>query len=873
MEQYLQNCGYQNIKIQNLFLTFESALKNILTDDGWAYAIWKDEEAPLYVEAFNIALEEKETLDERFQFEHSVSFIINGYANHTYFGGRNQVILEDTEGTFWLIDPAFPMKITYNYNLTSSNETTTFTFSTISNHPLLRLEDFSASATTSCNYTHTKFESLQLNEQVWSLKDGNSVQYSNDGFKGIEYLKNSATLTENYDGENVTSAIEFVLPMSSYLSSWHYNLLEFSENKYAAIVTTSDGRYLLNGFDNGYQPSFTIIGSENENISHITITLANQGEFVQINNSNNISYNSGTSWNYTAKYNAFECTGKNTAKYLLQEELNPFNNPTGRYKALSGYESYFPNLNIIGTFDTISTFACPSCQSYSCNIRTSLQNPIIFNGVEDKLYSFIADSPWSAVSSNNSISINPISGLTGEYELTIANAWNPFESGSTSGTIAFNYCDGDSTIYNVNVEKPVCLPISAFSISSDEQRLSVAYYCPVSSITSDLAYEVADASITFSVPMNQSSSAITYSAMVNDVDSITINQTGMYSKWVTVGNGCSSSYSYCEKQRLYTGTTADNINTPTDIYRNYNCTGSVSSKCYQKKRWFTTTATTCNGGTAYSVLKEQYTLNGTTWYDTGYQILGEVVTNVSGCSEPVYEWQLMSNDNYFCDNGKKYQKYQLYVDGEPADAYKMGELMYGISTDCPNVRGNYERWVSAGTFCNGFDKYNREQKEISDNGRQWTATTMYRMANLVEEYSHDCGYGGYEYQWVETAIPLCNGTSSYYAWKKQKRKYGSDLRWTDLVPTVLSVDGEGTQTMQEADEDSPDCGYVSSATPEYSWATVDGFICSGCSKYTKEEERVSYDEGETYQYMKIYRPGELIEENSGDCGCGEPIET
>ena len=434
MESYLNTCKYRNLKIKGIYLAFSTAAKNIIIDSGRSFAIWEDEEIPLHINAFDISLEEKETLDERYQFEHSVSFAVKGYANHTYFGGRDTVILEDTDGTFWLINPVFPMKITYNYSLTTSNEETNFTFSTISNHPLLRLEDFSASATTECRYIHNTFQTLEINEQYYSIKDGNSVQYSNDGFKGIEYLKNSATLSENYDGENVTSAIEFILPMSSYLSSWHYNLLEFSENKYAAIITTSDGRYILNGFNNGYQPSFTIAGSDNEKINSITITLANQGEFIQINQANNISYNSGITWNYTARYNAYECTGKNVAKYLLQEELNSFNRPTGRYKALSGYESYFPNLNIVGTFSDISTFACPQCQSYQCKVISNLQNPIVFYDTEDKIYNFDADSPWSATSSNSHITVTPATGLAGNYEIIISNDFDPFVSGETSGT-------------------------------------------------------------------------------------------------------------------------------------------------------------------------------------------------------------------------------------------------------------------------------------------------------------------------------------------------------------------------------------------------------------------------------------------------------
>lgn len=70
------------------------------------------------------------------------------------------------------------------------------------------------------------------------------------------------------------------------------------------------------------------------------------------------------------------------------------------------------------------------------------------------------------------------------------------------------------------------------------------------------------------------------------------------------------------------------------------------------------------------------------------------------------------------------------------------------------------------------------------------------------------------------------------------------------------------------EENSPDCGGVNTI---YRWyALPDEFICDGYNKYYKEVYQVSTDEGITWINVspEQSRTGQLIESNSNDCGYG-----
>lgn len=77
----------------------------------------------------------------------------------------------------------------------------------------------------------------------------------------------------------------------------------------------------------------------------------------------------------------------------------------------------------------------------------------------------------------------------------------------------------------------------------------------------------------------------------------------------------------------------------------------------------------------------------------------------------------------------------------------------------------------------------------------------------------------------------------YYLYKQQRRELGSSDAWEDVVPSIYSIDGDGTETPQIAEVDSPDCGYVPPVDPIYRWVNMSisqDYYCDECppSDYT-----------------------------------------
>lgn len=188
----------------------------------------------------------------------------------------------------------------------------------------------------------------------------------------------------------------------------------------------------------------------------------------------------------------------------------------------------------------------------------------------------------------------------------------------------------------------------------------------------------------------------------------------------------------------------------------------------------------------------------------------------------------------------------------------------------------------------------RYRKYISEDGNQWYQTNIYKQGELVEANSTDCGWTPkihYEYQWVESDVTMCVGTTEYYTYKKQRRISGSSDAWQDVIPTVYSVDGDGTMQPRVKKENSENCGYVPPIEPQYKyelmdiqkywicdvcpngikplfkWNETSDTVCVGRDLYYIDEYQVSYDYGNTWQDVspKITRTVRLYERFSENC--------
>lgn len=75
---------------------------------------------------------------------------------------------------------------------------------------------------------------------------------------------------------------------------------------------------------------------------------------------------------------------------------------------------------------------------------------------------------------------------------------------------------------------------------------------------------------------------------------------------------------------------------------------------------------------------------------------------------------------------------------------------------------------------------------------------------------------------------MANQYAKYKLYKLQRRHQGSSDAFTDVVPQVYSVDGDGTMPLVIAEPLSTECGYYPDITPQYRTIEVDGWICDEC---------------------------------------------
>ena len=773
---------YRIDRLDNVvYLVPENALRNIHIDNGEAYVDNIPFE-PLMFHCYNITLEDTDTLDERYQFTHNLSFSINGYVNHKDFQGNYYAIVRSVDNEYWLVNPMFPCKVEYTYTLGYQENHTDFTLSTISNHPTLRIHGMNQVRPYLCKtYNLDGFDRLFLNEKRYSVRNGNDVNYTNSGFCEVVYDKKSASFSEAFDGTNVSHSIQFHIKFDDYKDSWHYNLLEFTDNLYSAVISTKNKQYVLCGFHFGLQPSYTVTSNGENAPDYIDIRLADMhdnGNLITFVSGGTISGLSATTFQYTTKFDSWECVSDGVAQYILKEEIDALGNPTGKYKCLSGYTEQFEFLgdNLVGTFNETDTFYQPQCKIEECKLYTSLTSPVKMWAQQCKMFSLRADSDWLITNNADYLQFTPTSGSANtEYAISMCNT-RPQSASTIITSFTINYCSTSAKTFTVNIGKGSGCFYGGdeFNISPDGQYVTIPIDCCVSAVsetTSALTnIQIYDNYIKVYVPQNTGDSARTFTLDVTICDGtdeeVTINQANGYERWVTEGYTCLGKMK-CEVQRKYTGTTSGDINTWTEVVRTTNCV--QSSECGgSMTRWIDSEETVCYMGRKYIVQVEQVKPSTSSdWINTGNQRRGdETPDSPAECSGTTLEEWRVDTSEYICDDTTKYEMMRLYVSYDSGttwtatDTTKKGVVIEHDSEDCGyNPSGyTYYEWRIEGTQCNGFDLYNWERQYGSNDGNTWYATETYRYGSLIEGNSESCGYVPpiiYEYRWVLTDQTQC----------------------------------------------------------------------------------------------------------------------
>lgn len=755
-------CIYSYDKLDKvLYLISGNDARRIHIDDGEAY-IDGYSGTPIILSGYSINFTEESSIDERYKFQKQVTFQVHGWADKSIFQDKYYIIIQSKDGTKWLVNVDFPSVITYDFRLNANEYQTTFTASTLSNHPTLKLvTDLPQGEYVCKQLSISGVKSLQIIEkEVAKLDKEEEGLYIDEGYRflDVDFIGNSCSLEEQFDGKKSTTTIGFNVGFNDYKSSWHYNLLEFQNNRYRAIIKPKDNDYTFYcGFNFGLEPSYVVTATTtNEASDMVTVTLKEVSmEGITAASAYTEEQSSDKKWRYTQYYNggidASQCVGNGTARYLLMEETDSFGHATGRYKAYSGTSSMFPSLNIIGEFTEDKTFFNPQCQDDGCKVLEDFPSSMSFSESGCSSFTFSSACDWRIMNKPSWLTITPSSGrgMTSSI-VNICCTENPPSSGKTS---TFGIAFGNSIVairsYQVTLagEQGLVYPNPQY-INCLKQNVNFATNGCVELIAQPpqgVTVEFKGGQMVVNVPSNESTAETkTYRLGVRGCKSdnylnVDIIQDKTYERWIdTQEIICESGDSYVKQQRL-TGTSVDDTNTRTKEYRKGAFIQHGDGRCGAVTRWVWDGNYICDQGDKHKY-EEEEVYSGGTWVKNGYTRVGEMVESASSWCEQEVQYRWVLTDMWNCE-------------------------------EC----GMWERTISSDTFCDdGNLCYNIEEQLSDDCGERWITTAMTKVvvesgASQCENPTYDTEYlamtleNDGEFRWIGTEASSINNTVIKYS--------------------------------------------------------------------------------------------------------------
>lgn len=781
-----------NYKIYSLkgtvFLFNDDILRQISIDKDVTHISLSGK--PLTVRCDTVQVSEESSIDGRFSFSHTVTFKVQGY--DISLVGYKWIGFQDASGECWLLNPMLNPLWTYKYTLDSEGESTTYTVSLTSNFPLLHIvgnEKFD-DITIPCGYRMSVPRKIWLNESDYSSKDKNgTILYTNDGFKNIEFIKDTLSLTEDYDGENVMHSLSFKIPFSSYKESFHYNLLEFTDNTYACVVEKTDGTYASCGFYPGLFPSYSIsCDTKIENADSITITLSDKhnGEnFFSVSDDFVKKYESSKSSEFRMNDECLECVGYGVAKFIMKTEVDALGNPTGNYYALRGYEDELRSkgYNVIGTFDDNVSVPYSKCKGEGtiegCYLNTNLTDMTFHERGEKKEFILKADGGWRITYNGERLSFSEKETTDSNTHMVKIEALVRPISIPYQEKFTVTYCDGKTSTYNAYIKQDKCHDsISVDMVPKGGGNVLVKSECCISAITSTIQGVLSlktNEGYVVSIPSMDGNEErivpITITRCNGETsDPINIRQTPYYYRWDREGSQCYNGY-MCDLERMYSGETSSYITARTETTRLVNCVTDSTNCPYDRTRWVSIDDTICDGKALCSLLAEETSSDGIVWTRTGKikidNVIDEANDSVCGANSPNKYGKWKEVGGYICEGTTKYKKIAFFQSDTIDGTYKRtnivdkGDVLETNSKDCGWFEGidDYEtRWEKVGEECRGTAKYAKLQaKYYNEDGTEYIPTNTKKQYKyeLIEENSKDCGYVDEFYRWILTDTVKC----------------------------------------------------------------------------------------------------------------------
>ena len=764
----INKCRYSIQKLDNYVWLLPKESIGIINDEYYVESSAK----ALQIKCYSVSLTSQESLDERYKFTHTLNFNVLGYKNHKDFGERYYAMVRDMDGNYWLVNPDFKLKFSYTFTVDTANMHTDFTLTSDSNMPVMSIRkaapwadaNYTSGSTMykwheitpaysedtficdveeewECkDYNHCKITELAINETRYTSfsDETEAALYSNDGFKTVDFIKNSATLTEQFDGEKIVHTVKFKIQFTDN-TTWQNQLLEFANNKYCVIVYTSCGHKIATGFHYGLHPTYAINATAKEG-NYVEITLQDlhdEGSFIAISTNISLSGDTRVIWKWVTS--EFECLTNNTANHLLQQSFDCYGNKTYTYKCLEGYEDYYSEIygdKLIGTFESGSSVVFHSgcnCFGTECEITTDIDDMTFTRSGQTKYFKvFCNKSQWEIATTapDTDITISPMSGY-GNVEYTVAVTCNKVPTDiPTVNKLMLWHCDGDGNEYDITIEK---VPIyeyfpqgDTYNVSSDQQTLRInTTLCiksvvPSSEMVEDINIQPSYISMTVLNNGNcgRRSTTLLVTSCEGEEFILTINQDGL---------GCTDELftAYYSNGATYTMTcTSDKIIT------SYMINGAPEDASLMTA----ITIGDCCASIASFAFSNCVNLTNVT-IGNGLMAVGNHAFDNTALSSLTISAELPPR----LENNFPLSIAVINVPCQSVALYKSASIwrFYSniIQTNCPS---DY-RTISGTPYCNGFDRYVDVYSQVSyDSGATWetTATTP----TLLERNSETCGY-------------------------------------------------------------------------------------------------------------------------------------
>lgn len=822
VNNYLRNCSYNLNKLDNYIYLykFNETTLDYITDENETNATASEIKGQAYrIYCENVAYQSTSTVNSRFSFENTLTITLTEGKDETYYSIIQQlitnnwmIVFKNVGGEYFVVNAEYPVMVSYSYvfNDEKSPNNLTITFKALQNVPTVNLKGSVTFSDTlrhiPCEYNISRIKSLKMIDRVKSeidIDDYSLVEKGEGSLKTIEFNPSSFIFTDSYDGKEFSQTISFQIPFDAYIYYFHYNLLEYLNNRYYALIETTNGNYIISGFKDGLFPSYTI---NQDNIITIELKLATSN--YSIIAANDIGLLTVPYKEYIKLFG--ECIDNIFTYTLIQE------NNTDNYYVLEGYESQYSDYNVVDTynkFDTEYGFKLIDWE-YDCNAKCAingLPSSIIFNKPnETRIFQVTSECDFTFDYDNNLVDVS-----YSTYTLSITNK----VEGETQYNI--NVISENGTIYKI-----LCLVTNninadqVLNITAEKQNVNVIPINGMTNITSvetNLKYQWNQYGngYVFSIPMNTSTSnTINYNIVINynnnTTETILIIQDKLYEK--LVDNGMEECFGDDLHKSLsrYIGYTEDSVNIPSGSTKGELIESkSLSCISYDKKEIIDTI---CYKKVTYNIVR--YSLNGTT-------IKEQAELEGNKCDGDGYDKWVINSGKTICENNRPYYIEEKYISGDNVHFYLLYPIVERTSeTEAPdsnicNVVGDVSqtlyKWVYTNdTYCldsndeDGVDyncektsgvtyiegdestymcyKYNKYKliaKLISTHCDGDYRVYDYEQGELIEENCEACGYiekevcepnlsktltgvtvyyNGKDVEYNEFAVPIVSGT-------------------------------------------------------------------------------------------------------------------